>query len=78
MSAVPEIGPGGPPPDPVPGSGATRGMRRRPLGASLVVYLAVSFATPRTSETILSVWTRRLSGEETPTPVGTLARARAR
>jgi SSS family solute:Na+ symporter len=36
------------------------------LGASLVVYLAVSFATPRTSEAVLSVWTRRLSGQETP------------
>ncbi|WP_206791590.1 sodium:solute symporter [Amycolatopsis sp. MtRt-6] len=36
------------------------------LGASLVVYLAVSYATPRTSEAVLSVWTRRLSGQEAP------------
>jgi SSS family solute:Na+ symporter len=35
------------------------------LGASLLVYLAVSFATPRTADSILSVWTRRLNGEET-------------
>ncbi len=32
------------------------------LGASLVVYLAVSFFTPRTPESILSVWTNRLNG----------------
>ncbi|MFJ1764436.1 sodium:solute symporter [Amycolatopsis sp. NPDC088138] len=38
------------------------------LGASLLVYLAVSFATPRTSDSILSVWTRRLNGEDTPVP----------
>ena len=38
MSAVPEIGPAsGPQPEPVPGAGAQRGLRRRPLGASLVV-----------------------------------------
>jgi SSS family solute:Na+ symporter len=37
------------------------------LGASLVVYLAVSFATPRTSDSILSLWTRRLNGEDTTT-----------
>ena len=37
------------------------------LGASLVVYLAVSFATPRTPDSILTVWSRRLSGEDTPT-----------
>jgi SSS family solute:Na+ symporter len=35
------------------------------LGASLLVYLVVSFATPRTADSILSVWTRRLNGEET-------------
>jgi SSS family solute:Na+ symporter len=32
------------------------------LGASLVVYVGVSLATPRTPESILSVWTRRLNG----------------
>jgi SSS family solute:Na+ symporter len=43
------------------------------LGASLLVYLAVSFATPRTSDSILSVWTSRLNGggttEDAVTPV---------
>ena len=47
------------------------------LGASLVVYLAVSFLTPRTSDSILSVWTQRLNGsaaaEEEETVTGTPA-----
>ncbi|GLY42231.1 solute:Na+ symporter, SSS family protein [Amycolatopsis sp. NBRC 101858] len=38
------------------------------LGASLVVYLAVSFATPRTADSILAVWTRRLNGAGTEEP----------
>ena len=32
------------------------------LGSSLVVYLVVSLATPRTDDSILSVWTSRLNG----------------
>ncbi|MGW4133279.1 sodium:solute symporter [Amycolatopsis japonica] len=32
------------------------------LGSSLAVYLLVSFLTPRTSDEILTVWTRRLNG----------------
>jgi SSS family solute:Na+ symporter len=32
------------------------------LGSSLVVYVAVSLLTPRTSDSILSVWTQRLNG----------------
>ena len=48
------------------------------LGASLVVYLAVSFATPRTADSILSTWTRRLNGDETaPEDVATPASVRA-
>ena len=47
------------------------------LGASLIVYLVVSFATPRTSDSILSVWTNRLNGsaaaEEEETVTGTPA-----
>lgn len=38
------------------------------LGASLLVYLAVSFATPRTADSILTTWTRRLNGEDTSVP----------
>ncbi|MFE0026208.1 sodium:solute symporter [Amycolatopsis sp. NPDC059021] len=42
------------------------------LGASLVAYVAVSLATPRTSSSILDTWTARLNGsaadEETPAP----------
>ncbi|WP_370942741.1 sodium:solute symporter [Amycolatopsis sp. cg5] len=34
------------------------------LGASLVTYVLVSLLTPRTPEAILSVWTRRLNGDE--------------
>jgi SSS family solute:Na+ symporter len=45
------------------------------LGASLLVYVAVSFFTPRTSDSILSVWTNRLNGsaaaEEDETATGT-------
>ncbi|SFK03616.1 solute:Na+ symporter, SSS family [Amycolatopsis sacchari] len=33
------------------------------LGASLVAYLAVSFATPRTPADVLARWTERLSGK---------------
>jgi SSS family solute:Na+ symporter len=47
------------------------------LGASLIVYFVVSFATPRTSDSILSVWTNRLNGsaaaEEEETVTGTPA-----
>ena len=47
------------------------------LGASLIVYLVVSFATPRTSDSILSVWTNRLNGsasaEDEETVTGTPA-----
>jgi SSS family solute:Na+ symporter len=34
------------------------------LGVSLVVYVVVSLATPRTPDSILSVWTQRLHGSE--------------
>ncbi|MBO0876425.1 MAG: sodium:solute symporter, partial [Pseudonocardia sp.] len=34
------------------------------LGASLVVYLAVSLITPRTPEDRLTAWSRRLAGQE--------------
>ncbi|MFD2473773.1 sodium:solute symporter [Amycolatopsis silviterrae] len=36
------------------------------LGVSLIVYIGVSLATPRTPDSILSVWTQRLHGSENP------------
>lgn len=38
------------------------------LGISLLVYVAVSLLTPPTSPEVLTVWTRRLRGEEDPIP----------
>lgn len=38
------------------------------LGASLVVYVAVSLATPRTSDEVLRTWSQRLAGRAEPAP----------
>lgn len=48
------------------------------LGVSLVVYVGVSLATPRTPDSILSVWTQRLHGSEDHTAAEDLSASETR